>query len=78
MTTTNAMKKLAKFGDVEKSGRMYWVHNHNEVVSFLDINGDTACINVRNQSDVSDSMTDYHAGVYCDNISQAIRVAGWA
>lgn len=78
MTTTNAIKKLAKYGEVQKSGRMHWVHNAKDVVSFLDIDGIVSCINVRGEHDVSDLMSDYHAGVYCDNISQAIRVAGWA
>lgn len=30
---------------------------------------------VRSKSDKDDIMTDYFAGVWCDNLTQAIRVA---
>lgn len=80
MKIINAIKKLEKAGfKVSKDGSQ-----HTGVKSGLDYiiefyqNGredSLACINVRRPDDLSDAMTDYSAGTFCDNITQAIRLA---
>ena len=80
MTTTAATRKLEKAGfkveDLE-----FGFHASSEstpwVIEFHR-NGRTeniTCINVRRANDHHNSMTDYSAGTFCDNITQAIRLA---
>ena len=77
MTTEKAIAKIEKNlkVKVQKDGQLYSAIYKNEVLSFYQ-NGrsnEITCINTARVGDVSDSMTDYHAGVFHDNISQAIR-----
>lgn len=79
MKLTNAIKKVEKIGQVIQSGQRFSVQKGNEVLEFLangKIEKDTniTCIRVRRIKDQDDAMSDYCAGVWCDNISQAIRL----
>jgi hypothetical protein len=80
MTTTNATKKLTKAGfKVESTGYRFQASNPSfaRVIEFHR-NGDSeeiTCIKVRHANDHNDVMTDYSAGSYADNITQAIRRA---
>ncbi len=84
MTLQNAIKKLQNNGfrvtEDENSG----VYNRNfkainpQYRTYLEIlsqDGEVCIIDLRTPGHDDDSMTDYHAGTFCDNISQAIRLA---
>ncbi len=36
---------------------------------------EVATVKVRHEGDRDDLMTDYHAGVFCDSLAQALRIA---
>ena len=40
-----------------------------------DYASEVAVIRVRRVNDHDDPMTDYSAGVFCDNLTQALRIA---
>jgi hypothetical protein len=77
MKLTSAIKKLEKAGfKVQNNGCQYWVENETNELSFCKNGGDSdqaICFNVRRKTDVSDMMTDYHAGAFYPNLSQAMR-----
>ena len=76
MKTVNAIKKLEKAGaEISIQGRRIYAYIKNDVIEFLDKDGCAMCIKIRNKNDHDDSMTDYSAGVWCDNITRAIRLA---
>jgi hypothetical protein len=80
MTLQNAIKKLNKNGfAVESVGNMFSaaIENGKDVIEFFRNGGseEVTCISVRRKDDESDSMRDYCAGCFVDNISQAIRIA---
>ena len=72
-----ALNRMEKVGEVYKAGPFYEVQVGKEIirVSGNGGNDDIATINVRRVNDNDDIMTDYFAGSYYDNISQAIRSA---
>lgn len=80
MKIINAIKKLEKNGfkivpnthvknkfDAVKENSRYFI-------SFYEQDGNVICIDARTQGNEDDSMTDYHAGTFCDNIQQAINM----
>ena len=86
MTLTKTIQKLEKLGfKVESDGYRHWVNlvqlfqNNNDVIEFLS-NGspeddrDVICIRVRAFKDNDDSQSDYCAGVWCNNITQALKL----
>lgn len=75
MKTTNAIKKLEKNGyKVEViDGRVKADNGSKYLIEFIDQRGEAICIGSRRKGDVSDSMTDYCATIFYDNISQVIR-----
>lgn len=76
MQTTNAIKKLSKAGfSVAQSGNRYSAKIGCNVIEFHQQDGEIICIRVRSANDHDDVMSDYSAGVFCDNLSQAIRLA---
>ena len=76
MQTTNAITKLTKAGfQVTNSGNRYQAIANCQIISFFDQSGSIICINVRSQNDHDDAMSDYNAGVFCDNLKQAITLA---
>lgn len=76
MQTINAIKKLEKSGfQVVQTGNRCTAQTNQYVISFFDLYGDITCINIRHQNDHSDAMSDYSAGVFCGNITQAIKLA---
>ena len=76
MKLLNAIKKLEKAGaSVEKNGIFYSAKINNDVIEFMCKTDSIACIKVRSANDHDDIMTDYSAGVWCNNLSQAIRIA---
>lgn len=72
-----ALKRMEKVGEVYKAGPFYEVRVGREIIRVTGNGGndDIATINVRRVNDNDDIMTDYFAGSYYDNISQAIRSA---
>jgi hypothetical protein len=82
MKYSNAIKKLKKNGfTVKEDGEgQVWATIGNREVDFFcngkfSQDGEICCIRTRALSDKDDVMTDYSAGVFCDNLSQAIRLA---
>ena len=79
MKITNAIKKLEKAGfEVINEGSRYSARRENDIVEFIQNGGDSdqaICIRIMSVNDQDDIMTDYSAGTYCDNLSQAIRLA---
>lgn len=84
MKVENAIKKLEKNGfEVEEfKGRgndKYRGTRGDWVISFFRNGGDSGeAVNfrVRRKDDHDDIMSDYFAGSFTDNITQAIRIAG--
>ncbi len=76
MQATNAVNKLTKAGfAVTQSGNHYSAQAGRNVIEFYQQDGEIICIRVRSANDQDDVMSDYSAGVFCDNLSQAIRLA---
>lgn len=80
MKLQSAIKKLSKLTKVEKNGGQYSGVINGNVIEFRACNSsyeDTGitCIRVRGIKDEDDIMTDYFAGVWCNNLSQAIKMA---
>jgi hypothetical protein len=80
MTAQNAAKKLIKAGftinDDEGSIRASKADCKYVIEYFRNGRSEEiVCINVRRPSDNHDSQSDYFAGIWADNITQAIRLA---
>jgi len=79
MKVTNAIKKLEKAGfEVIKDAARYSARRKNDIIEFIQNGGGSdqaICIRIMSANDRDDMMTDYSAGTYCDNLSQAIRLA---
>ena len=82
MKVQNAIKKLEKAGfKVTVSGNSgYHASKENapHIIEFRKNGGgseEAICIRVRREADKDDVMIDYSAGVWCDNITQAISSA---
>ncbi len=79
--TSYAIKRLSKYAEVEVaegSGLHTCVFNE-VVIQFHDQGGRAICIRARRENEHDDPYTDYFAGSYYDNISQAIdrALAEW-
>jgi hypothetical protein len=78
MTITNAIKKLEKAtgNKVTQKGIIYSVFTGFYVIEFLgQSNGNITCISICRKGLKSCSLIDYFPETYCDNISQALRLA---
>ncbi len=84
MMVKNAVKRLAKHGEVKRTeGGEYYTLIGSHVVSFLpnggygDQEGDRSicCKGVRRVTDHSDIQSDYDANTYFDSLTQAIDFA---
>lgn len=82
MKLVNAVKKIEKATgkEIEVVNSKYIGDFGRYVVEFFcncrfNLNADIVCIGVRLKNDYSDSMTDYCASIFCNNISQAIKLA---
>ena len=80
MKLENAIKKLSKFGKVQNQGALYFAKVNNSIVEFMrngaiEADYGITCIRTRSVRDNDDLMTDYFAGVWCDNLTQAIKMA---
>lgn len=76
MKTKNAIKKLEKngFKVTEDKGKFCaTLENNRHSIEFYDQDGRVIVIDVRTEGHDDDIMTDYHAGIFARNISQAIR-----
>lgn len=77
MTIEKAVRKLEKAGfRISNNGRFYFAIKNEEIIDFHDQDGKVYGIRQRGINDHDDVQSDYFAGVYCDNISQAIRISG--
>jgi len=77
MTIQNAIKKIEKMtGEkVEEVYGHYRIIKNGRELSFFK-NGDSdlaVCFRTRGLKDLDDSMSDYSAGVFWDNVTQAIK-----
>lgn len=78
MTAANAIKKLTKAGfEVTEKGIFITAKKDRNVIDLAKNGGseNIATIRVRSVCDHDDSRMDYSAGVFCDNVSQAIKLA---
>jgi hypothetical protein len=76
MQTTNAINKLEKAGfSIVSNGNRYQARLGRSVIGFYNQDDKINCINVRDMCDVDDAQSDYSAGVFCDNLTQAIKLA---
>ncbi|MCK9473350.1 hypothetical protein [Sulfurimonas sp.] len=80
MKLTNAIKKLSKYGEVKQDGNLFWAEIKSYVVQFrangpIEEGTTARGFRVKSKNDEDDIMTDYFAGVWCDNLTQAIKVA---
>jgi hypothetical protein len=78
MTIANATKKLIKAGFIvlDVSGSFTAAHTaSNRVIEFHRNGGseNVTCIRSRRISDKDDAMSDYFAGSWHDNLTQAMR-----
>lgn len=79
MTKANAIKMLSKYGQVQKTecGR-YWVYVGRYEVSFR-LSGPSSdtitCESTRPIGELDDIQSDYFAGSYWKNLTQAVRYA---
>jgi hypothetical protein len=78
MTTANATKKLVKAGfQVTAVGRRISAKKGFRVIELTAGSEETIqTVRVRAACDSDDIVHDYTAGVYCDNVTQAIKLAG--
>ena len=78
MTVANAIKKLAKSGfEVTGSGVQFSGRKGSQVIEFNRLGSESDSIGgikVRSASDNDNAQSDYSAGVWCNNLSQAIRL----
>jgi hypothetical protein len=76
MNATNATKKLVKAGfEITQTGNRYMAQRASNIISFVVQSESVICIKIRSQNDFDDSQSDYSAGVFCDNLTQAIKLA---
>ena len=78
MKLASAIKKIEKRlgkGCVHVDGHKAWVHHNGQVLSFWrNGGGENHCSgwHTRRENDHSDIQTDYFAGTYHDNLTQAL------
>lgn len=81
MQIINAIKKLEKNGfkvvKDETRGRNYIAGKvgNRHFIEIYEQDGRVCLIDLRTKGYEDDIQSDYHAGTFCDNISQAIRLA---
>lgn len=76
MNITNAIKKLAKAGfEITNTGNRFFATKASDVISFVNQADYIVCIKVRSGNDHDDVMSDYSAGVFCNNLTEAIKLA---
>jgi hypothetical protein len=77
MTTANATKKLVKAGfQVTAVGRRISAKKGFRVIELTAGGEETIqTVRVRAACDSDDIVHDYTAGVYCDSVTQAIKLA---
>jgi len=79
MNIQNAIKKIEKFTGLKvqkNDNNMYWVTGKEREISFIKNGGESQeaiCIKVRRKNDYNDSQSDYFAGFFVDNITQALK-----
>ena len=78
MKLQNALNKLNKLGlSVKQDGQFFTTRLNRYNLEFAK-NGssdDITCIRVLGINEKDDILQDYCAGVFCDNLSQAIKLA---
>ena len=77
MKLENAIKKLENAGykvSQVSTSNTYNATMGRKVIEFLISGGKVYGCTVRDKKDQHDVQHDYHAGVYCANISQAMRM----
>lgn len=76
MQLSNAIKKLNNANFViTQNGKRYSAKANSHIIDFIEQDGRVLCVKVRAMNDTDDSSSDYNAGVWCDNLTQAIKLA---
>jgi hypothetical protein len=76
MQLSNAIKKLDKANfEITQNGKRYSAKANRHIIDFIEQDGSVLCVKVRSENDMDDSLSDYSAGVWCDNLTQAIKLA---
>lgn len=79
MTIKNAIKKLSKYGTVQKNGvNEHWIVYKDYIISFFpngscDPDNSITCEHVRHVNDTPDHQADYSGGSFFPNLTQAIN-----
>ena len=78
MKIQSAIKKVEKHLEVkvQKNGNEYFIRKDGRELSFIKNGGESEeaiCFRTRGLNDIDDVMSDYCAGVFWDNVTQAIR-----
>ena len=85
MTLTNAIRKLERHGWKAEGepGKPFWKYvKANQVIDLgcnpphEDGTRTVVMIDQRTRGMTDDLQSDYHAGMFCDSLSQAMRLAG--
>ena len=78
MTKENAIKKLKKEGyNIEELSPMVYVAdkpNQRDYIKLMIQNGRVIIIDLKIKGQEDELITDYHAGMFCRNLSQALRM----
>ena len=80
MKVQNAVNKLTKLGMTVTENQGHFTATKTDMSDVIEFsrNGGSdniTCIRVRRSNEQDDFQTDYFAGVYADNMAQAIRLA---
>lgn len=80
MKLSTAIKKLSKLTTVKNNHQTYSAKVNDSIIEFMrngkvEEDPNITCIRVRDITDHDDSMTDYSAGIWCNNLTQAIKLA---
>ncbi len=74
MKTKTTLKRLEKYGKVEKNNNgQYYIFSDTHVLSFYDQGGEVVCLHVKGKEDETDSMTDYFPGFFPKSLRYAIE-----
>ena len=83
MRLNTALRRLGKKGfEVKQNSRnnkMFSARKGRDVIEFIAMgnivgNPIITAIRVRDVNDIDDHYTDYNAGVWCDNLTQALAI----
>tara|TARA_R110001592_G_scaffold7356_1_gene41267 strand:- start:2488 stop:2823 length:336 start_codon:yes stop_codon:yes gene_type:complete len=78
MKLNNAIKKVEKAGYTvtNEKNYLFTAEKNNRLIEwFNNKDGDIFCIRARDANDKDDPYSDYSAGVFCRNLTHAIKIS---